>query len=139
MAAVLLPDAELLVVEALRDDPDVAAIIGSRVYTALPPNPTFPLARIIRVSGARPWPPRHVDAARIQIDAWADTKRDAWLLIDTLLAAAAALPGTHDEGVVTAVEHAVGPAWTPDAETGTARYVADVVVYSHPRPSSEQS
>lgn len=128
-----LPDIELLATTALRADGDVAGLVDTRVYTQIPPNPVWPLIRILRVSGSRPWP-RHIDIARVQIDAWAATKRDAWIIVDAALGALHALPGIHDEGVVVAVEDAAGPAWVPDPDTDQPRYTADVLVYSHPHP-----
>lgn len=139
-----LPDVEQLVVEALRAAGDVADLVDTRVYTRIPPHATYPLVRVVRISGTRTWP-RHVDIARLQIDAWAaleedgGTKRDAWLLIDTVTAAMTALPGIHDEGVVVAVEDGAGPAWLPDDTTNQPRYSWDCLVHARAHRQGEGS
>lgn len=130
-----MPDVELLVATALRADGDVADLVGSRVYTEVPPNPTYPLVRVLRVSGER-LTPRHVDIARIQVDVWANTKREGWVVLDVALASADQLPGVHDEGIVTAALPAAGPTWAPDPDTDQPRWTADVLIYSHPHPDN---
>lgn len=127
----LLVDAELVVVNWLRGHGDVAAFVATRVYTELPPAPTYPLLRITRVGGI-PVLRQHLDVARVQIDAWAATKKAARDLAATTQAAMHELPGARPLGVVTAVEDDLGLTWSPDDATDQPRYVAGYAVYIHP-------
>lgn len=133
MALRLLPDAELLVVQALRATAEVAALVGTRVYTALPPDPTYPVVRVTRIGGI-PAIRQHLDVARIQVDAWGTTKKQAFTVATTVQAALHAMVGPHAGGVVTAVEDDLGLTWSPDPETDRDRYVFGVAVYTHPLP-----
>ena len=131
----LLVDAELLTVNYLRSVADVTALVATRVYTALPPTPAFPLLRIIRIGGT-PVVRQHLDIARIQVDSWATSKASAWRVATTAQAALHAMPDvTHPLGVVTAVEDDMGLTWSPDPETDQSRYVFGVALYLHPKPS----
>lgn len=127
----LLPDAERLTSAYLRAHPDLIALIGDRVFTALPGNPIYPLVALTRIGGV-PVVEMHLDVARLQIDAWADTKGSARVVAATVQAAMHEMPGIHDLGVVTAVEDDLGLTWSPDPLTNKARYVAGYAVFSHP-------
>lgn len=135
----LLPDAEMLIVDYLRTVDDIADEIGERVYTTIPPGParTWPLVRVMRVGGA-PVVPRWLDAARIQIDVFADDKQTANDIARIVQAALHDLPGVHVEGVVTGVEDGVFH-WNPDPDTGQPSYTLDVLVYLHPNPGAAGS
>lgn len=125
----VMPDVELLVVDWLRLFDELAdATIG----TAFGPEPTWPAVRVSRISGTRPWPP-WVDVARIQVEGWGATKKDALTVLEAALVALTDMPGDHPEGVVTTVDVALAPSWQPDPDTNQARYVADVTVTSHPK------
>lgn len=129
----LLVDAELLAVTGLRATADVATLVATRVYTEIPPTPTYPLVRVVRIGGV-PTIAQHLDPARLQIDAWGTTKYQARTVAATTQAALHAMVGVHNEGVVTAVEDDLGLSWSPDPETDVARYVFGVVMYIHPTP-----
>lgn len=129
----VLPDAELLVVNYLRDIDELANLYVN-VWTTLPPAPALPAVRVLRVAGA-PAIRQHLDVARLQVDTWADTKEQAHTVARLVQAALHDMPGAHDEGVVTAVDDGVFR-WAPDDETGWAGYQADYLVYLHPNPAS---
>jgi hypothetical protein len=130
----LLPDAELLTVNALRANADLTALVGARVYTAIPAEPTFPLVRVTRIGGI-PAISRHLDIARIQVDVWGTTKFQARTVAATAQAAIHAAIGARAEGVLTGVDDDLGLSWQPDPETDQPRYVFGVALYLHPNPS----
>lgn len=129
----VLPDAELLTVTWLQGIDEIANLYAG-VYTEIPADVSPPLVRVVRVGGT-PVVRQHLDVARLQIDVWADKseKQAAHDLARLVQAAMHDMPGTHDEGVVTAVEDGVF-AWNPDEPTGWAGYSADYLVYLHPNP-----
>lgn len=131
----LLVDAELLAVNYLRATAEVAAIAGSRIYTEIPPTPTYPLVRVTRIGGV-PTIRQHLDVARLQIDVWGQTKFQARTLAATVQAAMWAAVGSHAEGVVANVEDDLGLSWSPDPDTDQPRYVFGVAVTIHPNPTS---
>lgn len=134
MAVRLLPDAELLAIEYLRAHPDVDALVDGRVYGELPHEPTFPVLTLFRLPG-RVIVPRHFVAARLQIDAWAETKGAARTVAETARAALyGASEATHTEGVVTGLEEILDIRWEPDPENGLPRYLFEIELYVHPLP-----
>lgn len=127
----VLPDAELLVVNYLRDIDELTNLYVD-IHTRLPETPALPVVRVLRVGGT-PTVRRHLDVARLQVDTWADTKQQAHTVARLVQAALHDLPGAHEEGVVTAVDDGVFR-WAPDDDTGWAGYQADYLVYLHPNP-----
>lgn len=143
----VLPDAEALISEHLHADPQLIALVASRIYTDLPKGLSeqfgepevgevdlvYPLLLFERVGG----PQRiqgHLDVPRIQVDAWGNTKAEARLVAATAQASLYDLPGTHARGVVTAVEETLGLRSAPDPDTDRPRYQFEVLVYVHPHP-----
>lgn len=112
-----MPDAERLASSFLRDQAEVSALVGSRVYTALPDDKTYPLVRLVRIGGS----PQQLtedgllwDSATFQVDTWGGSKALTWQVAETLRAALA----ERVRG-----EHATG--WVEGVELGAARYVPD--------------
>lgn len=133
MALRLGADAELLVITYLRAHSDVQAALGGQyVSSALPAEPSWPWVTVQRIGGAGFGPRGWLDVARLQVDAWADTKQNARSAAANILAALWDLPGVHTEGVVTGVEQDLGFRWEPDPETNQPRYLFGVAVYLHP-------
>lgn len=148
----LAPDAELITRTYLVGIAELVARVGTdengevRVYTKLPTGggkvtlPTTGFLRLRRLLA----PPRgnqyrrEMIGAAIQLDAYGGSKRDAFLIIETALAALEVMPAAaHDGAIVSAVEF--GPAgYLPDPDLLTAagnareRYVADVTVVARP-------
>lgn len=134
MTLQILPDVERLTVTWLRDQVEAAAIFDDRIYTEIPNSPTWPLARITRVGGGPTSRLARLDAAELQLDVWGGPKATAYDGFTTLLALMAGrMVGTHDLGVVSAVE-VVSLRWLPDDSFTPARprYSADVRVWLHP-------
>jgi hypothetical protein len=130
-----LPDAELVVTTYLRAHPDVAALVGTRVYTALPSTPTYPLVQVRRFGGI-PVIDGHLDRASIQLDIWASSKQQARDTAATVQAALVAMPATPMAGVVvTRVRTEVGLSWQPENEGARPRYTFSAQVTLHNTPA----
>lgn len=125
-----LPDAELVVVTYLRQHTATAALVGTRVYTELPGDATWPLAKIVRIGGP-PVARGTLDVATIQCEAYADTKAAARQLAATIQAAFADAAGFTDSGAyITNAEPLSGLQWLPDPDLADrARYLFDTAVY----------
>lgn len=141
MSLRLLPDIEKLVIDYLLSIDEVDDIVDGRIGSKK--DAPYPRLVIGRVSGSPGPIPAHLDSARLQVEAWTDLPADggskpaAALLARTTIAALYEMVNvTHDEGVVTDVEVAMGPQWLPDPTTSRPRYVFDVIVRVHPFPSS---
>lgn len=140
----LAPNVEALVVHFLRDQPEVAAIVGDRVYTELPPKAEFPLVRVHvyyerPVGGSNPlW----LTAHDVQVDAYGGPKATAWRLAETCRAALTArmsgrleygTGATATTGVVTDVQ-VTGLRDMPDDSYTPARprFLFTATPYVHP-------
>lgn len=138
MTVTLLPDVEKLVIGFLLDQDEVTDIAGTSVYSVLPKDKDWPALRVTRFGGLPVLSrPLHLDAATLQIDAFGGPKRQAWLLAETARAVMAErLPGSHDEGQVTAVNFGAF-AYVPDVTFDPAqpRYLFTATVYVHPLPN----
>jgi hypothetical protein len=127
-------DVELIAVNFLRGRAEITALVGSRVYTEVPAEPTFPLLTVQRIGGLVDWP-GWLDTARLQVDAWAATKYAARTLAATALAVLLEMPGIYAQGVITHVTQDLGLTWSPDETTDRPRYVLGVAVTTHPIPA----
>jgi hypothetical protein len=79
VSLLVVPDVELLAVTFFRSQPEVAALLGDRVYSALPAHPEWPAARVVRWGG---WPlvstPLVLDEGWCQVDIWGGPKSVAY-------------------------------------------------------------
>jgi len=137
---VLLPNTAALISAFLRDQDEVADLVGERVYTVLPNNKTFPMVRVTRVGGTAGTRFAHwLDAPLFQVDVWATTAAPAFDLAETCRAALVQrFSGTYHfagvSGVVTSVEAGgISEGFDPE-DPGKARDRFDVVVMAHPAP-----
>lgn len=146
MPAVLQVNVEALVVGLLLDS-DVAALVATgpqgepEIGTELRADQNYPAVRVIRTGGrqaiARPaW----LDVARLQVDAWAESKLEAEAavaMVRAVLLADETLGlhelGEYGAGVITDVVEQVAPQWLPDTSAGLSRpryvYIATVAVH----------
>lgn len=134
-----LVDAEALVSQYLRSQSEVTSLVGQRIYTALPADPSFPCVRLTRIGGVPKMSrPVHVDSAHLQIDVFGGSKATA---LDTVDAIREELAKVVDEdpvqplGVVCGVRF--GPlAYLPDDafEKPKPRYALDVTITVRPVP-----
>ena len=133
---VLLPDVERIVSRYLREQPDVAALVGERVYTAIPADVGgAPFALVQRIGGTPPFSrPLVLDQAGLQLDAWGGGKLQAWTLAETIRQALVELPGERYGAVVSGVEFGGPLRWEPDGtyKPPRPRYLIDVFVYAKP-------
>ena len=134
-ATVLIPDTEALVSAYLRAAPELAALVGERVYTAVPAKVgAAPFLLVQRIGGTPLFSrPLVLDEAELQLDAWGGTKRDALTLMETARQLLVLMPGQHALGVVSAVGFGA-LRWQPDGtyEPPRPRYVADMSVWVKP-------
>lgn len=135
MTVTLLPDIERLMTSFLRAQSEVSTIVGGRVYTEVPDNPTFPLVRVRRLGGFPTLSrPLQVDAPLVQIEGYAATKGAARLLTETCRAVLAErVEGVHDTGVVAGVIFGA-LIWLPDEDftPPKPRYIADATLTVRP-------
>jgi hypothetical protein len=130
MAVDQFPDAEALVAHAIR-----TGVAGSRVYSSVPNDPTYPLVTVRRIGGT-PMERHRWDEARIQIDVWGTSKSEAFDLAQAARQAAHAMEGvTYSTGAgapaaafVSAVDDDLGLTFLPDTPTGRDRYIIGVAV-----------
>jgi hypothetical protein len=141
---ILTPNVEALIVQFLREQPEVADLVGNRVYTELPEKTTFPAVRVHLyyerpVGGSSP---RWLSAHDVQVDAFGGPKATAWRIAETCRAALSQRflgvqqygEGQNEvAGVITDVQ-AFGFRDMPD-ETFTParpRFLFTATVYVHP-------
>ena len=128
----MLPNAEGLVSEFLRNDAAVIAEVADRVYTSLPASPTYPCIRLTRIGGATFLAGMYeFDRPLIQFDIWGGPKATAWRIAETVREALIErLPGRHDKGLVYGGVGVVtgGLRYTPDPtfDPERPRYTLDV-------------
>lgn len=134
-----VPNVERLLVQHLLGDAELTAVIGEdRVSTELPANAELPRIRVSLIGGTvrvRRW----LYDVRLGLEAWGATKDEAW---DAIAAALASVEGALDgalveDGVVTATDQDTGIVWSPDPETGTARYLTTVSLIVHPNTGAQ--
>lgn len=124
------PDMEAVCAVTLR----TAAIsgLGTRVYSSIPRDPTYPLITVSRIGGL-PSVREYLDAANIQIDVWGGTKSEAHDIAArarvVLLTLAGTSVTTPVAAWISAVEDSLGLSWQPDPLTGRDRYLFGVTVY----------
>jgi hypothetical protein len=138
MRAPPLPDVTKLVSTYLRSVPDVAALLGNRVYAVFPAqlDPSLTFALVQRIGGTPPLPrPLVVDLAVMQLDVYAGTHAAAWQATATCCAALAEWEGEQPDGTGNVCGVIVGPRrWVPDTtyKPPKARYVSDFEVTVKP-------
>lgn len=133
----LLPDVEQLLSAFLRDQDEITAIVGQRVYTELPATKVYPLVRLTRFGGSPVFDrPLYLDRAQLQIDCYGGPKRLANELAETCRAVMAArLPGVYDEAAVTAVGFGALTYLADDTfEPAKPRFLSTISVTLHPLP-----
>lgn len=123
------PDLDEVVIGFLAGHADLAPLHGGRVSTYLQSDDTS--LRVTALGGVQPWPWRIT--SDYQLEAWGGEQHDANLLIRACLAAIYDLNGQHvADGYVTGVGVVLRPVWSPDEQTGRARYVAQIQLTAYP-------
>lgn len=134
MVYALLPDMEQELVTWLAANASLAPLHGGRVGTEL--DDTDACLQVTPLGGTQPWP--WEASVEFQISAWGSTdavtgKAGANLLARTVASAAYDLVGTAvTGGHVTGVDVRLAPLWSPDENTGRARYRTDIALIVYP-------
>ena len=133
-----MPDAEQLVVNALRGMGELAAL-GGRIYTVTPKARTFPMARVTRFGGDPLWngQPYWVDQPALQCDVWANGGYvEAYGIAEQMRACLAQLLiGAWPEGVVDHVKTtALVASGDTDFDPPKPRYRFTATLLTHPLP-----
>lgn len=130
----LIPLADKIAVAWLAAHSEVTAIFGTRIATALDPNPTFPFLTVTLYAGAEK-SQRNLDEQYLQLDSWGLTRAGAAAGIAIARAALIEAPsGSHTGAVVSHVRTVSTPRWMPD-DTVTPprpRYMCELAVSIHP-------
>lgn len=137
MPAGVLVDAEGAVKAWAKAQTAISAIVGSRVFFEVNGSAPFPQLVVQRVGGG-PLPGEPpIDQALIQFDVWgtqsasgkADGKASASALAEAVRNAAFFMTAETPMGAAAGLwaEISLGPVWSPDPESGRARYVVDVL------------
>jgi hypothetical protein len=135
LALVTLPDVEQLCIQALLTFDELEPL-GGRIYSTVPKQRTFPLARVYRYGGDPLFngDPYWLDNAAIQVDVWGTRIVEAQFLAETVRACLSQrLPGSWPTGVVNAVRvsalvHDADAVFNPPQP----RYRFSAQVMSHP-------
>lgn len=132
---VILPELEGLVAIFLQNDPTISAELDGRVYTSVPADKVWPLARVVLVDDVKVTQrPLWLVTASMQIDVWGGSNWDATRIARTMQGVLAArLVGVHDRGVVTGVSFgAMRNAPDPEFTPAKPRRIFTVNVTAHP-------
>lgn len=136
----LAPNVEALLSSFLRDQPEIVALIpdddsGARVYTSIPKDAVYPLARVVLLSDAKITnQPLWLVASFVQVDAFGGTKAQAFTLAATIQALFdTRLTGVHPGGVVTGVDHGIlGDLPDEEYEPAKPRFLVTSTIYNRP-------
>lgn len=132
----VLPDVPKLARAWLLTQTALTSLIGTRVSTRSPGNIVYPYVTLQRIGGL-PAESHRLDAARIQVDCWAETEGTASRVARVSRAALHAMEGyTTAEAVCTGVDDDLGLSWLPDTQRTppTPRFLFGVVIFAHSLP-----
>jgi len=133
----VLPDAPLALIQYLGARSEVTAVVpASRITTAIPSNPTYPLVIVQRVGGLSV-AKENIDEAALQVSVFhtLDKQQECSLVARTIRAAIVAIQNDSvSAGVLVSGWEETGPQWLPDTTTTPplARFVARYQVITHP-------
>ena len=135
-ALVILPDAEVLVTQFLRQTVEVQARLGDNVFTVLPAGfDGWPACRVVRIGGTTD-PLAVLDRPIMQVDVWGGPKLTAQEAAATIRAALSQrLPWTHGTaGTLGGVIRMGTLRDVPDTSFDPARprYIFDVQLVTRP-------
>jgi hypothetical protein len=125
----LLPDLDQVLVTFLTGHAALAPLHAGRVGTQLASGDT-PAIRTSSLGGAQPWP--WEARQEFQIESWGGNQGAAKLLARTVEAAVYELIGPVTGGYITGVAVTLSQLWSPDDQTGRARYRTDVALTIYP-------
>lgn len=134
LPAIVLPDAELAVLQYLRSRTEVTTLVPStRITTIRPKSPTYPLVLVKRIGGtSTAW--NAIDESAIQVDVIGGTRFACQKLARTVAAVLLAIANdTVSEATLSSAYEEVGLQWMPDdvVVPPLPRYVARYRVLLH--------
>ncbi len=136
----MIPDAEKTISSYLRDHPDVSAL-STRIVGKTPPATAEPWVRVTELDAPAAAASRadHLISFLVQLDVYAGAtggQPEAKTHARTIRAALHAMPGVHDETVVTQVR-VIGwlRAPDPDFEPARDRVIITASVIAHEAPA----
>jgi hypothetical protein len=132
-------DVEVIVSTFLRDDPNVKALVGDRVYTDLPHERTYPLVQFQRTGGGYlTGQPYWLESAVLTFQIFGGTHKQAQAIASTCLSAmASGLRGAYPQGCITAVRE-TELIYEPDVDVfddeghSRPRFLLTATVIAHP-------
>lgn len=132
----ILPDAEALLVAALRARSSVASLCGGRVGTRL--SGVYPAVRVTLIGGASR---AVVNTGRpeLQVECWGNgpdgvAEVQASDLARAVEAALPTLVGVYGPGVIAGAATSGGVLHSPDGSTGRERYIVQASLVTQPVP-----
>lgn len=134
MTSPRIPDIEAIVVKTLNESEQLTELAGpSFASTELPAGASLPRIRVT-LSGGGPVVRGWLHAPRVTIEAWAESKAEAFdLAVEAAFVLENTLDGAHlPEGTVTSFVQETGLSWSPDPATKTPRYLLGFVAHVHP-------
>lgn len=132
-------DIEALLSAFLRDQPDLQALVGDRVYTDLPHQRVYPLVVFTRTAGGYlTGPPYWLESAAIVLSAYGGTHKQAHTIATTCLSLMTqGLRGSYPQGAITGLKD-IDLAYDPDVDTSDdtghsrPRYLLSLKLTAHP-------
>lgn len=128
----VLPDLDRALVTFLDNHTALTPLHVGRVGTRLAAG-DGPAVRVTSLGGSQPWPWRAL--SEFQVEWWGGDQGQANLLARTGEAALYDLIGPITGGRVTGLSVALSMLWSPDDQTGRARYLTQVQLIVHPEGS----
>ena len=125
----LLPDLDQVVVDFLTNHPALTGLHGGRVGTSLRDGDN-PAVRTTSLGGPNPWP--WETRPDMQIEWWGGDQGQAKTLCRTGEAALWELIGPVTGGHITGLSMPLTQLWSPDDETGRARYLTQISITASP-------
>lgn len=125
----LLPDLDQGLVTFLTAHPSLGALHAGRVGTVLAAGET-PAVRTSSLGATQPWPWQTL--AEFQVEWWGGDQGAANLLARTGEAALYDLIGPVTGGRVNGISISLSMLWSPDDQTGRARYITHFQLIAHP-------
>jgi uncharacterized protein DUF3168 len=133
MTLTLPVDVEWLLHDYLVAQPELAALVGTRVSTALPQTPVYPLVLITRVGGTLR-DQGYLDRPLVFVEAWAAPGKhgDAVAVMATVRALLRGdrLNGSYPKGKVSGADEIAGPRYQRDPPTNAERFVLTVQLFT---------
>lgn len=125
----LLPDGDAVLIEFLREHPDLAPLHGDRVGLSLAAG-TDPALRVTSLGGAQTHPWQGED--EYQVECWGGDEAAAITLARTVVAVVPDFNGQVTGGSVSGSRVTLRPLDSPDPDTNRPRRIVQVAFSLHP-------